>query len=470
MRNIFLALCVLLFQKAHSQCADWNAFQTSDSLFTNPIFGNTISPEADKLHRPLVYLAMLTGGIKIYNTNTAGNPYLVSSIPTTSFGNLDVINLYQDSIWLYACLGNIWDTTQLPGLAIIDVSNPANPIVLDYYIHLPGLKGGAGAVAVKGNYAYLAANKNGLIILDISNKSNIQAMSALGLSTNFPHSNVGSPSMYNARGIAVKDQYAYICYDRGGLRVVDVSSVFFPVQVHQYCFPALINKATAYNNIVLHHNLAFVSIDYYGVEILDITNPTAITQLGWWHPSTWADTTNNILTWANSKGHANELAYDSVCNKLYVAAGKSDVVAIDVSNPALPNTCQTLGSTMDAYGTWGLDFFDGQVIITYIWSPLAPPYSNYLGFKVLETDCQAMNIPENNVLSPITLSPNPSTGKVCLNTKGQKIQNIKIYNIHGELVLEPNANEFSISHLPSGKYIVKTQVGQSMFIHMLVKQ
>lgn len=474
MKKIYLIIIgIVLLTKAlqtQAQCTGWNNLQATDSIFTNPAFGNATTPEADKLHRPYDYLATVAGGIKVYDNNVSGIPFVVATVSKASLGNLDAISLYQDSIWLYVCLGNIWNTSEMAGLAIIDVSNPLLPNVLDVYVH-SGLTGGSGSVIVKGNYAYLAANQNGLIILDISNKSNIQLKSTLPFSNTFPHSTVGASSLYNARGIDLKGNYAYVCYDRGGLRIVDISNVNSPVQINQYCFAPLINKTTAYNNIAIHNNLAYVAIDYYGMEILDITNPNSITQIGWWHPSTWADTTNNFSTWANSNGHANELAYDSICNKIYLAAGKSDIVAIDVSNPANPITCQTYGTTSDTYGTWGLDFFDNKIHIAYIWSTVAPPYSNYTGYQILQTNCTATSVNENtNLLYNATIYPNPASENVHVIINGQKLQSIKVHNPTGELLQETFTPEFSIANLPSGIYFVTTQTDKSTFTNKLIKQ
>ncbi len=211
---ILLFLCKL---NSNAQCIGWTNMQSTDSVFTNPAFGIATTVEADRLHRPISYVSIVSGGIKIYDNNASGNPAVIASITKSQLGNLDAINLTQDSIWLYVCLGNIWDTTELAGLAIVDVSNFNSPVVLDIYIH-PGLKGGAGAVEIEGNHAFLAANQNGLIILDISNKSDIQFTSSLLLNNNFPHSTGVDALKYNARGIAIKGNHAYVCYDRGGLR------------------------------------------------------------------------------------------------------------------------------------------------------------------------------------------------------------------------------------------------------------
>ena len=57
---------------------------------------------------------------------------------------------------------------EMVGLAIFDVSNPANPRRVGGYES----GGGAGGLAVSGNYAYLAEDRSGLEIIDISDPAN----------------------------------------------------------------------------------------------------------------------------------------------------------------------------------------------------------------------------------------------------------------------------------------------------------
>ncbi|MBP6334512.1 MAG: T9SS type A sorting domain-containing protein [Bacteroidia bacterium] len=463
---ILLFLCKL---NSNAQCIGWTNMQSTDSVFTNPAFGIATTVEADRLHRPISYVSIVSGGIKIYDNNASGNPAVIASITKSQLGNLDAINLTQDSIWLYVCLGNIWDTTELAGLAIVDVSNFNSPVVLDIYIH-PGLKGGAGAVEIEGNHAFLAANQNGLIILDISNKSDIQFTSSLLLNNNFPHSTGVDALKYNARGIAIKGNHAYVCYDRGGLRVIDISNLNSLQQISQYCTPDLINFATAYNNIVINDNIAFVAIDYYGLEILDISDPANIVQISRWQPSTWPAATNDPFLWAGSPGHCNELAYDSLCKIVYVASGKSDVVAIDVSTPAFPITCQMYGSSSDDYGTWGLDYFDNSIHLAYIWSPLAPPYSNYTGYKVIQTTCSTTAVSEHTSNPQISLVATSANGNYRVETKDQLLQTIEVFNMNGRLLQKHFMNEFSIELLANGLYFIRILTNNSSIVRKIVKQ
>lgn len=456
---ILTALFVSLTRIGFSQCSGWTNLQTRDSVFTNPAFGNATTPEKDKLHRPYVYLAEVGGGLKIYDVTPSATPTVVTTIPTTVFDTLSVINLYQDSIWLYISLGTIWDTTEFTGMAIVDVSNPATPVLLDTFIY-QGPPRGAGAVVTRGNYAYLCGQENGLIILDISNKSNIQFVSELPFDNSFPHNPQGVVTMYNARGIDLKGNYAYVCYDKGGLRVVDISNVNNPVQVSQYCNPDLVNMATAYNNVVINDTLAYVAIDYYGMEVLNISDPMNVTMVAHWHPSTWAPPTNNYTTWANSKGHANEIAYDANCSKVYLAAGRSDAVSVDVSDPFNPQTCEIFGSDSDAYGTWGLDFFDNKLYIAYIWSTVFPPFSNYTGFKELLVSCTSASIKEITSSSNIILYPNPARELLYIEIP-EEMQggSVAVFDVHGRKIYSSDISgtkqKMELNDLAGGMYFVR---------------
>jgi hypothetical protein len=457
-----------------SQCTGWNNLQLLTDTFPNPAFGNYITIEKDKMSRPFVYIAAKNGGFKVYNISAIGTPSLVTTLPVASFGGNDVINLSQNGNYIYATLGDIWGGSQPAGIAIIDVTNISTINVTDYYTH-PGSTLGAGAVVVKSNMAYLAANGAGLLILDVSNKYNIVFKSQLLFSNIFPHSPQGASSTYNARGIDIKDTLAYVCYDKGGLRVVNVKNPLAPVQISQYCFSNLINFSTAYNNIVIYNDMAFVSIDYYGVEILNISNPLNLTQISWWHPSSWPSPTNNFSTWSSSPGHANELAFDTICKIIYVAAGKSDVVAIDLKDSLIPVSCQTYGSTMDAYGTWGLDYFQGKVYASYIWSVAAPPYSNYTGFVELQTNsCNLTAVNEMDYFNVFKCYPNPAKNDVIIENASNLSYKIELINSIGNVILKSDvkSNEYKyrlpLSSLSDGLYFINFHTEKGVYTKKLV--
>jgi hypothetical protein len=92
------------------------------------------------------------------------------------------------------------------GLVVVDISNPTAPFVAGRYV-TPGF---AMDVVVSGNYAYVTDDVKGFTVLDISNPAN--------------PSLVGSYDTGGAFGLTVSGNYAYIADFRKGLVVVDIST------------------------------------------------------------------------------------------------------------------------------------------------------------------------------------------------------------------------------------------------------
>ncbi len=77
-----------------------------------------------------------------------------------------------------------------------------------------------------------------------------------------------------SRAVAVQGNFAYVCDDTVGLRVIDISDPLHPTQVACFDTPGEVA------NIKIVDNYAFV-IDYgVGLKILNISNPYSITQIG----------------------------------------------------------------------------------------------------------------------------------------------------------------------------------------------
>jgi hypothetical protein len=72
--------------------------------------------------------------------------------------------------------------------------------------------------------------------------------------------------------------------------------------------------------------------------------------------------------------------------------------------------------------------------------------------------------------SSIIIFPNPTTGNVHVNTGGQQLRSVKIYNLTGELLQEHFTTAFSIANLTIGIYFVTTQTDKSTFTNKLIKQ
>jgi hypothetical protein len=93
------------------------------------------------------------------------------------------------------------------GLAVLDVSHPANPVVVGGY----DAGRDAYGVEVAGNYAYVAEWDAGLQVIDVSNPTNCVRVG--GCSTVGP-----------AIRVAVVGNYAYVVAYGFGLHVIDVSN------------------------------------------------------------------------------------------------------------------------------------------------------------------------------------------------------------------------------------------------------
>jgi len=66
------------------------------------------------------------------------------------------------------------------------------------------------------------------------------------------------------------------------------------------------------------------------------------------------------------------------------------------------------------------------------------------------------------------LYPNPTNDMVTISSE-HAIESIKIYDIHGNLVMESNESTFSIAQLPSGTYHVRAHTIGEVHNYSLIK-
>jgi len=334
----------------------------------------------DARARPFLYVASKEGGLKIYDVRS--RPRLTKTIPRSAFRGLEVLNLSQTGFHLYLALGNHFGrATQAPGLAIVDVSVPTRAHVLAVWSD-PQLKGGAGAVACVEDTAYLAAMGNGLLIFDVHDKTKPRLMSSVVPDARFPDPGT-KRSKVNARGLAVRKERVYLCYDAGGLRIIDAQDRHRPREIGRYSNPVMNGKPRAYNNAVLDGSLLYVAVDYCGVEVLDVSDPAEIEQVSWWNP--W-HCQESAWNWFRSPGHANELTLDRANRFLFVSTGKSDLHVLDIRQPASPTLTAVYGGPENGIGTWGVSRDEKHIYLSYICTLGIPFRSNWTGVKVLEYD------------------------------------------------------------------------------------
>ncbi|MGA8990152.1 MAG: hypothetical protein WB500_07190 [Rhodoplanes sp.] len=335
---------------------------------------------ADRNGKSYLYLAQKDGGLVVLDlAQGAGGPKAVAQLPIRAFGGLHAMNLVQDGDRLFVALGDLFAATgSKAGLAIIDVSQPAQPRVMSVWTSATTLKGSA-VVLVSGRYAYLGAMRAGVFIFDVSNPRAIVPVASILPDVNFPRPNPNRVQHPNARGLAIKGDLLFVAYDSGGIRVIDVADKAKPREIARYINAAIRNKQQAYNNIVINGRLAYAAVDYCGLEILDIGNPQAIRQTGWWNPWHCETMSNN---WFNSPGHTNQLVLDANRQLVFLSAGDSELLAVDVKNPARPELASHFGAPKDGRGTWGLAVTDRNVFLTYI-KALIPFRGGWAGVTAL---------------------------------------------------------------------------------------
>jgi hypothetical protein len=425
----------------------------------------------DELNRPYLYVANKEAGLKIYDISAIATPSLVATVPVTSLGSLHVMNLSQSGNYLYLALGNTFTGAQQGGMAIVDVANPLVPVVQDYYL-VPGSTSGGGIVKVEGNYAYLGAMKSGLYILDVTAKNNIQFVSSFIPDINWP---VNSPNanLYNARGMDVKSSIVYLCFDAGGIRIINCTNKLSPKETGRWCNPVMyspLDHPKAYNNIVLDDTLAYIAVDYAGMEVLNVKDTSNMKLTGWWNP--YNAPANN---WFTSPSHANEIQLEKNCKRVFMSTGKSDMMVVDVTNPSVPDSCNFYGGVSNNIGTWGIGLWQNQIYLSYICTAGIPFTSNLTQVILLTFNSCTVGIEECKA-DGINVYPVPASCKITIELKDNSISSgVTIINTLGQ-TLHPiykqagNKTEVDISGLSSGCYFLKVNTPGIAITKKFVKE
>jgi hypothetical protein len=375
-----LICCVSLFTlQTLAQCPllSMNEVNSFASICT----GVTLTSLPDQLGRPYLYVASKEEGLKVVDIQST--PQQVAQILTSSFSSLHVNSITQQGYYLFLAVGNSFNNGQSAGLVVIDVNDPENPVQTDFEI-IPASSNGSGMVYVKGNRAYLAGMSDGVGVFDVSDVFNVNFIAQFIPDINFPVQNP-DPEKVNARCILVEDNFLYLCYDAGGLRVLDITDENNISEIGHYSNPELDALPRAYNNLVKDGQYLYVTVDYCGIEVIDVSNTSSPGLASWWNP--W-DCASNPFNWFSSPGHTNELVLKEDCDVLFVATGKSDMYVLDVSNPLQPDSCDVFGGVDNNMGTWGVSMRGDSVYLSYVCAVI-PFASNWTGIKVIdiETNC-----------------------------------------------------------------------------------
>ena len=141
---------------------------------------------------------------------------------------------------------------------IFDASDPTNPTEAGSYDSPSCINCPTYGVAVSGQYAYLADGAEGLRIVDISDPTNVVQVGYY------------NPGWYEwfAKDVTIVDDIAYVITS-SGLHIIDVSDPANPYQVGSYHTPG------SPRGVAVADNVAYVA-DFYDLRIIDVSNPVML--------------------------------------------------------------------------------------------------------------------------------------------------------------------------------------------------
>lgn len=396
------------------------------------------TPLIDRLGRPYVYLATKELGLVTFDISDKSHPFPADTIPVAQLGNLKATGVSQAGTTLFISLGDFQGAGEKAGLAIFDFSNPLKPLLLDRWDSTTFAKGST-SVQIQGDYAYLSAMDEGLIILDISNRKQIRFVSQLIPDSKFGNHHNG----YHTRGLYLSGDTILIAHDNGGLRIVDLTNKKKPLEIGQYVNQTIDSTGIAYYNHVLPiGNFAYCAVDFCGIETVDISNPSKIKNAAWLNPWNCTSQPPPFGSWNGSGGHCNEMAYSRAHHQIFISGGDSQILALDTKDPYHPRMNGMYGPSQDNIGSWGTDVFDELIAIANIHT-LGFPFKSAVGGLELIQWTQSTLTEEHATTHPEAwLYPNPCYDQFVINAN-QSLEGVTLLLVNdlGEVVLQKTLNQ-----------------------------
>ena len=279
----------------------------------------------------VAYIGTYNDGLQIINVANVSSPFKITDYPCGDTRGLFMLESPIKFLYL----------PDHDDLRILDVSNPANPQLVDS-IRTPGWAWDVWVTkeAGSGSYIFLGDHYEGLGIYDSNQPSNLQWLYQYGEAD-------------AAKYLAVSGNYAYLADHNGGLKIFDITDPSMIKEVGQWD-TSIVNGTVTVDGVAIRGTIAFTRGWFGGVggatltsfDVSDPSNP-------------------NLLDTVKIKAtdEANVVLSDTIA---YVAA--TWVQAVDVSNPT---QLETLGSCRAAnYVSWGLFILDSLLYVAQVDSGL----------------------------------------------------------------------------------------------------
>lgn len=195
------------------------------------------------------YVAAGAFGLRVINISDPAQPVETGVYDTESYA------LSVAVVGGYAYVA----TTDAPNIArgfhVVDIRDPSHPVRAGFLRHPFGTY---RDMTVAGGIAYIP-DEHGFQLIDLSDPSAPRELAYLPLSDFL--------GAWAAVGVGVEGNFAYLAAERDGLKVVDVSDPSQPVVVGECRWP----NATS-QDVVLTGGYAYV-LDAYGLAVVNVSNP-----------------------------------------------------------------------------------------------------------------------------------------------------------------------------------------------------
>ncbi len=183
-------------------------------------------------------------------------------------------------------------------LMVLDISNPASPVVVG---QSPMMSGVVEDVILSGNLAYIADGEGGLQIIDISSPANLVRRG-------------GYDTSGVAHGVTKIGNLVYVADGSTGLQIIDASDPANPVRRGNYY-----TTEEAWGVTVVG-SLAYIANGGSLLQIIDVSDPA----------NPWRRGGYDLPDYGAS------VAVTVVGNLAYIADANNGLLIVDVSNPANP--------------------------------------------------------------------------------------------------------------------------------------
>jgi hypothetical protein len=228
-------------------------------------------------------------------TAAFSNPGHPSAFAFQQSPNVEYVGHMGGSTYAIAVHGNYAYVGEGPCLVVMDVSNPAAPVVVGRTLPMPDI---VFDIVVAGDFAYVADIDGGLRVVSLADPSGPVEVGFYD-----------TPG--EAVGVDVGAGYAYIADNFAGLRVVDIRNPTAPVEVGFY------KPAPWITGVALKAPYIYLVDSSRGLHIVDISNPAVPNEVGY-------------------VGLMDAYGVAVSGNYAYVAAGTDGLRVVDISNPSSP--------------------------------------------------------------------------------------------------------------------------------------